>query len=112
MNLAKFLEPPQKKVTASSWLATKACTFSTSQIWCWDIQVTVRCTRFPDALVEPVSEITSICQFPVTMNGLVDAPLQFCADHRFAGAGNAFNQIISPAHGSMIPFRVGQPDGF
>jgi hypothetical protein len=46
------------------------------------------------------------------MNGLVAAPLQFCADHRFAGAGNAFNQIISPAHGSMIPFRVGQPDGF
>jgi hypothetical protein len=46
------------------------------------------------------------------MNGLVAAPLQFCADRRFAGAGNAFNQIISPAHGWMIPFRVGQPDGF
>jgi hypothetical protein len=37
------------------------------------------------------------------MNGLVAAPLQFCADRRFAGAGNAFNQLISPAHGSMIP---------
>src|SRR5215467_11419764 len=41
------------------------------------------------------------------MNGLVAAPLQFCADRRFAGAGNAFNQIISPAHGSMIPLSHG-----
>jgi hypothetical protein len=41
------------------------------------------------------------------MNGLVAAPLQFYADRRFAGAGNAFNQIISPAHRLMIPFRVG-----
>src|SRR5579862_6135858 len=32
------------------------------------------------------------------MNGLVAAPLQFCADRRFAGAGNAFNQIVSDAH--------------
>src|SRR5260370_35982503 len=53
-----------------------------------------RCTRFRIALIP---------QFPVTMNGLVAAPLQFCADRRFAGAGNAFNQIISPAHGKMLP---------
>src|SRR4029077_649928 len=32
------------------------------------------------------------------MNGLVAAPPQFCADRRFAGAGNAFNQIVSDAH--------------
>src|SRR5258707_9956173 len=32
------------------------------------------------------------------MNGLVAAPLQFCADRRFAGAGNAFDQIVSDAH--------------
>src|SRR5262249_31157262 len=41
------------------------------------------------------------------MNGLVAAPLQFCADRRFAGAGNAFNKIISPAHGSMVPQSLG-----
>jgi hypothetical protein len=41
--------------------------------------------------------IASIRQFPVTMNGLVAAPVQFCADRRFAGAGNAFDQIISDA---------------
>lgn len=28
MNFAKFLEPPQKNVTASSWLAIKVFTFS------------------------------------------------------------------------------------
>jgi hypothetical protein len=35
------------------------------------------------------------------MNGLVAAPLQFCADRRFAGAGNAFNQIVFDAHFSL-----------
>jgi hypothetical protein len=40
------------------------------------------------------------------MNGLVAAPLQFCADRRFAGAGNAFNQIISPALGSMMALSL------
>src|SRR6516165_8318436 len=44
------------------------------------------------------------------MNGLVAAPLQFCADRRFAGAGNAFNQIISPAHGSSVSARFFQTD--
>jgi hypothetical protein len=39
------------------------------------------------------------------MNGLVAAPLQFGTDRRFAGAGNAFNQVISPAHGSHPSHR-------
>jgi len=42
--------------------------------------------------------IASISQFAVTMNGMVAAPLQFIAHRSFAGAGKAFNQIISPAH--------------
>ena len=42
--------------------------------------------------------IASISQFAVTMNGMVAAPLQFIADRSFAGAGNAFNQIVSNAH--------------
>jgi len=42
--------------------------------------------------------IALISQFAVTMNGMVAAPLQFIADRSFAGAGNAFNQIISNAH--------------
>jgi hypothetical protein len=46
------------------------------------------------------------------MNGLVAAPLQLCCDRRFAGAGNALDKIISFAHGSMIPMRVGQPNVF
>jgi hypothetical protein len=29
---------------------------------------------------------------------MVAAPLQFIADRSFAGAGNAFNQIVSNAH--------------
>jgi hypothetical protein len=41
------------------------------------------------------------------MKGLVAAPLQFGAYRRFASAGHAFNQIISPAHGSMIPLLPG-----
>jgi len=41
--------------------------------------------------------IALISQFAVTMNGMVATPLQFIADRRFAGAGNAFNQIISNA---------------
>jgi hypothetical protein len=32
------------------------------------------------------------------MNRLVTAPLEFCADRRFAGAENAFDPIISDAH--------------
>lgn len=46
--------------------------------------------------------IASISQFAVTMNGMVAAPLQFIADRSFAGAGNAFNQIISNAHCQMV----------
>jgi hypothetical protein len=42
--------------------------------------------------------IASISQFAVTMNGMVAAPLQFIARRSFAGAGNAFNQIVSNAH--------------
>ena len=37
-----------KKVTASSWLATNACTFSTFRIRCCDIQVAVSGTRSRD----------------------------------------------------------------
>jgi hypothetical protein len=48
--------------------------------------------------------IALIRQCTVTINGLVAAPLQFGADRRFTGAGNAVNQIISPAHGSLLPF--------
>src|SRR5579859_7448428 len=51
--------------------------------------------------------IALIRQFTVTMNSLVAAPLQFCADRRFASAGNAFNQIVSLAHGSMISLSHG-----
>ena len=40
------------------------------------------------------------------MNGLVAAPLQFCGDCRFAGAGNAFNQIISNAFDSVFVLEV------
>jgi hypothetical protein len=29
---------------------------------------------------------------------MIAAPLQFFADRSFAGAGNAFNQIVSNAH--------------
>jgi len=32
------------------------------------------------------------------MDDLVAAPLQFRGDRGFAGAGNAFDQIISDAH--------------
>ena len=89
MNFEKFLEPPQKNVTASSWLATKAFTLSTCQMWCSCCGAIRRCTSFRIALIS---------QFTVTMNGMVAAPLQFVADCSFAGAGNAFNQIISNAH--------------
>jgi hypothetical protein len=41
--------------------------------------------------------IASISQFAVTMSGMVAAPLQFIADRSFAGAGKAFNQIVSNA---------------
>src|SRR5678815_4912699 len=42
--------------------------------------------------------ISLISQFVATMNGMVAAPLQFIADRSFAGAGKAFNQIVSNAH--------------
>jgi len=42
--------------------------------------------------------IAFISQFIVTVNGMIAAPLQFFADRSFAGAGNAFNQIVSNAH--------------
>jgi hypothetical protein len=41
------------------------------------------------------------------MNGLVAAPLQFCADRRFAGAGNALDEIISFAHQTINYFAGG-----
>lgn len=34
INFEEFLEPPQKNVTVSSWLATKALTLPTCQMWC------------------------------------------------------------------------------
>ena len=46
--------------------------------------------------------IALIGQFPIAMNGLVATPLQFIADRCFAGAGEAFDQIISNAHCQMI----------
>src|SRR5438874_3632332 len=51
--------------------------------------------------------IALISQFPVTINGMVTTPLQFMADRRFAGAGNAFNQIISHAHRFIRRLLVG-----
>ena len=42
--------------------------------------------------------IALIGQFIVTIDSMVTAPLQFFANRRFAGAGNAFDQIISDAH--------------
>jgi hypothetical protein len=39
------------------------------------------------------------------MNDLIAAPLQFCADRRFAGAGNALDKIISFAHSSVHAFK-------
>jgi hypothetical protein len=42
--------------------------------------------------------IALISQFIVTINSMVAVPPQFFADRGFAGAGNAFNQIISNAH--------------
>ena len=52
---------------------------------------------------EAIRQLTSfriawISQFTVTIDGMVAAPLQFFADRSFAGAGNAFNQIICDAH--------------
>jgi hypothetical protein len=41
------------------------------------------------------------------MNGLVAAPPQFCADRRFAGAGNALDEIISFAHKTIHYFAGG-----
>ena len=42
--------------------------------------------------------IALISQFIVTVNSMIAAPLQFFADRSFAGAGNAFNQIVFNAH--------------
>ena len=42
--------------------------------------------------------VALIGQFVVTVNGMIAAPLQFFADRSFAGAGNAFNQIVPNAH--------------
>ena len=42
--------------------------------------------------------ITLMSQLGVTIDGIVAAPLQLFADRSFAGAGNAFNQIISNGH--------------
>jgi hypothetical protein len=83
----KFLEPPQKKVAASSWFATKAFTLSNAKCGA-RVRSQPSAHQFPDRLDS---------QFAVTMNGMVAAPLQFIADRSFAGAGNAFNQIISHA---------------
>src|SRR5207247_2002509 len=42
--------------------------------------------------------IALVRQFPVTMNGVVAATLQFCADRGLACAGNAVDQVIASAH--------------
>src|SRR5215216_5886823 len=42
--------------------------------------------------------ITLISQLTDTIEGMVAASLQFFAHRSFAGAGNAFNQIVSNAH--------------
>lgn len=46
--------------------------------------------------------IALISEFPVAINGMIATPPQFFADRSLASAGNAFNQIISHAHGQMI----------
>ena len=48
--------------------------------------------RFPRLWIAP------IFQLPITMYDMVTAPLQFFSNRSFAGAGNAFDQIISDAH--------------
>src|SRR5580658_6986609 len=48
--------------------------------------------RFPRLWIAP------IFQLPITMYDMVTAPLQFFSHRSFAGAGNAFDQIISDAH--------------
>ena len=42
--------------------------------------------------------VASISQFAVTMDGVVAAPLQFIADRSLASAGEAFYQVVPPAH--------------
>ena len=42
--------------------------------------------------------IALISQLSVTIDGMATAPPQFVADGRLAGAGNAFDQIVSDAH--------------
>src|SRR5688500_2113510 len=46
------------------------------------------------------------------MNGLVAAPLQFIADRCFAGAREAFDQIIPDAHPSLRYIRTLSFDGW
>lgn len=48
--------------------------------------------RFPRLWIAP------IFQFPVTMDNVVTAPLQFFGYRGFASAGHAFNQIIFNTH--------------
>jgi hypothetical protein len=52
--------------------------------------------------------IALIGQFPVTMNGLIAAPLQFSADRSLTGAGNAFDQIVPPAHSGAVLHAPGE----
>ena len=98
MNFAKFLEPPQKNVSSTSWSATRAPTrFSHARCGA-RVKVIGRFTGFRIALVS---------QFAVTVNGLVAAPLQFIADRSLAGARKALDQIVSDAHCWRIPTDLG-----
>jgi hypothetical protein len=60
------------------------CTFSTSQIWCSDIQA-ASAYPFPEPSVDPFPDRLDT-PIPGHHEWLVAAPLQFCADRRFAGA--------------------------
>jgi hypothetical protein len=53
---------------------------------------------FPEPSVDPFLNRLDTPIPGLTMNGLVAAALQFCADCRFASAGNAFDQIVFDAH--------------
>ena len=47
--------------------------------------------------------IAPIGQFPVAVDGVVAAPLQFVADRGFTGAGNAVDDVVLDTH---VPFRM------
>ena len=53
--------------------------------------------------------IAPIGQLPVAMDGMIAAPLQFVADRRFTGAGNAVDEVVLdtrvsfPIRESMLP---------